>query len=81
MTFSSLKINLIRLDVPERYYSFKKELKPDKFYLIKNGVWEFYYLDERGGKIGYRQFKNENEACDFFYEFLTSRRSEWDDYR
>lgn len=80
MTYTSLKLNLIKLNVPERYYSFKRDQRPDRFYLIKNGFWEFYYLDEKGEKIGYKQFRNENEACNFFYEFLKERQSEWKKY-
>lgn len=35
-----------------------------------NGVWEVYY-SERGNKGSLKVFINEDEACDFFYEWLT----------
>lgn len=81
MTFSELKTLFAKYEVPKTYYSFEDDFWADRFHLVKKDLWEFYYLDERGGKEGYRQFDKESEACMFFFEFVIRRRSEWAAYR
>ena len=34
-------------------------------YNKKDNVWEYYFLDERGGKSGLKTFSNEEKACEY----------------
>ena len=44
----------------------------DKHCIVKNvGVWEVYYT-ERGEKASLRTFATEEEACEYFYSWVTS---------
>jgi hypothetical protein len=79
MNIKELRLKLEDLKIPKRYYSLKKELFPDRFYLVKedNGIWEFYYLDERGGKNEYKSFAFEENACKYFYKKIIEMEYEW----
>ena len=33
-------------------------------------IWEFYYVDERGGKNDYKTFIKEEDACEYMLEAL-----------
>lgn len=37
-------------------------------YNRKKGYWEYYFIDERGGKCNYFTFKTEDEACKFILD-------------
>lgn len=39
---------------------------------IINEKFEYYY-SERGNKTGLKEFDNENEACEYFYNLLMDR--------
>lgn len=40
-----------------------------------NGFWKVYKTRERGGHYVIKEFINENEAFDYFYELLLSRHN------
>lgn len=42
---------------------------------IDDGLWKVYKTKERGGHYIIKEFENENEAFDYFYEFLLSRHN------
>jgi hypothetical protein len=56
-------------NVPKSLYSIDDGLKPDAHHLYKNySVWEYFYLDERGGRNDHRVFHVSSEAFDFLWE-------------
>lgn len=69
MSLKELKDRLHLFNIPESSYSINGELKPDAYILFKNySKWEFFYLDERGGRNDFAQFQNEEDAFDFFWK-------------
>lgn len=64
-----LQNRLISENIVQHLYSFKDVFPNEAICLIEvNGEWEVYY-SERGNKNGLRVFKNEEEACQFFYDW------------
>ncbi|MCF6182812.1 hypothetical protein [Lutibacter sp.] len=82
MNSKELEIKLDELKVPKRYYSLKKGLLPDRFYLVtvEDSYWEFYYFDERGGKNNYKKFLSEENACNYFYSKMIEMKYAWSAY-
>ena len=69
MNLTELKIKLQENNVPERWYSLDDGLKPDACILYKNySVWEFFYLDERGGRNDHKIFKIEEDAFEYLWQ-------------
>jgi hypothetical protein len=73
MNLIELKQKLVENRVPKAWYSLDEGLKPDACILFKNySVWEYFYLDERGGRNDLKFFKNEEEAFDFLWQQMES---------
>ncbi len=72
MKHEELKKELKKLKIPESYYSINgNSWLADAYILQKNYyIWEFYYVDERGGKNDYKIFKTEDEACEYMLKAL-----------
>lgn len=70
MNMSDLEQRLIKERIPIHSYSLKHEL-PNEVYCIyrNNDLWEVYY-SERGRKSSLKNFYSEEEACDYFYNWL-----------
>jgi hypothetical protein len=61
---------LLDENIPRYVYCFDKEYPNEAYCLIKkNGKWQVYY-SERGNKTGLKEFVNEQEACNYFYDDL-----------
>ena len=72
MNTEELKKELNKLKIPENFYSInEKSWLADAYILQKNYyIWEFYYVDERGGKNDYKTFKTEDDACEYMLEAI-----------
>lgn len=69
MKLSELKDKLLTHNVPEHWYSLNEGLKPDACILVKNySKWEYFYLDEKGDRNGFKIFINEEEAFEYFWK-------------
>lgn len=67
-----LKQRLIDENVPAQEYSLEGGLPNEACCLAQNeGKWEVYY-SERGTKTSLKVFDKEEEACDYFYNWLIS---------
>jgi hypothetical protein len=76
MTLLELKDKLYRNNVPDHWYSLDDGLKPDACILYKNyAVWEYFYLDEKGGRNDIRAFNNEEQAFDHLWEKMAYQLS------
>lgn len=72
MNLDELKQKLAQSDIREDFYSLSGGLPNEAFCINEMDTgWEVYY-SERGSKSKRKFFPSENEACDFFYEFITS---------
>lgn len=57
-------------NIPERWYSINEGLKPNACIIYENySLWEYFYLDEKGERLDYKIFSNEEEA----YEHLWNK--------
>lgn len=71
MDIQELEKKLTELRVPSHYYSINDNVSADTYILNKvYNYWEFFYIDERGGRNDYRKFNNENDACVYMLEVL-----------
>ncbi len=69
MNLAELKEKLIIGNIPKSWYSLDEGLKPDACILHKNySLWEYFYLDEKGGRHELTIFSNEKEAFDFLWK-------------
>lgn len=66
-----LEKELNNLGIPKHYYSINGDLKSDT-YILNNicSKWEYFYLDEKGNREGYKSFEDENKACEYLLEKL-----------
>lgn len=70
MTKTELEQRLIEENIPKWSYSLNGGLPNEACCLSKNGqIWEVYY-SERGLKTSLKVFQTEDEACDYFYDWL-----------
>lgn len=61
---------LKQMNIRKDSYSLNGGLPNEAFCLnMHNNVWEVYY-SERGSKSGLKIFYSEEEACEYFYEWL-----------
>jgi hypothetical protein len=68
MDLLELKDRLYWANVPDRWYSLNEGLKPDACILYENySRWEFFYLDEKGGRNDFKVFSNAEEAYDYLW--------------
>ena len=78
MDIESLKKELKRLQVPERWYSINGSLQHDTYFLIQNyHRWEYFYFDERGNRNEYKVFTDEGEACEHFLRTMKQELAYW----
>jgi hypothetical protein len=76
MNLEELKSRIDKNRIPAEWYSLDDGLKTDAFILYKNySLWEFFYLDERGGRNGKRIFKTDEEAYDYLWHKLETELS------
>jgi len=71
MNIYELERKLKIANVPQSIYSIMKGGLPNEVYCLtsENGNWIVYY-SERGNRSGLTVFKNESEACIYFYNKL-----------
>ena len=63
MTKEELKIELSKIGVIESDYSINEGLKPDAYIIEEyDGLWRFFYYDEKGEESQQSLFKNIEEA-------------------
>jgi len=69
MKIKDLEKKLIERGIPSDAYSILKGELPNEQYCITQSAegWEVYY-SERGNKSGLKVFKNEEAACEYFFE-------------
>lgn len=68
MTLDELKNKLHWGNVPERWYSLDDGLKPGAYILYKNySKWECFYLDEKGERVDYEIFQDDQSAYDYLW--------------
>jgi hypothetical protein len=68
MNLIELKDKLYWNNVPERWYSLNDGLKPDACILYKNySIWEFFYLDEKGGRHDNKIFDKDEDAYKYLW--------------
>lgn len=74
MKLDELKQKLLLSNAPERWYSIDDGLKADAYILYKNySIWEYFYLDERGNRLDYKIFKEEEEAYEHLWQKIKNR--------
>jgi len=73
MKLNELKTVLENKRVPKQYYSLNGGLPPDSLCIeqAKNGKWFTYYSD-RGSRSELIEFETEEEACDYFYTWISN---------
>jgi hypothetical protein len=73
MNIEELKKNLTQLRVRSDAYSLTGGLPNESYVIHKVGEnkWETYY-SERGIKSNLRTFENEQDACNYFLELITT---------
>ncbi len=70
MKIQELEKKLIEMNIATNAYSLKGGLPNEAFCIGKEDVkWEVYY-SERGSKANRNEFESEDEACEFFYEWM-----------
>lgn len=70
MDLKALEKRIYELNAGRRYYILNDPNGVAMYmlqYNKKKNIWEYYFLDERGGISDYRTFISEEEACDFVY--------------
>jgi len=74
MNINELKSRLEIIGIDKGFYSLSGGLPSEVFCInrIENG-WEVYY-SERGAKSKLNVFEKESEACNYFYNLITSDR-------
>ena len=78
MDIETLKKELKRLQVPERWYSINGSLQSDRHFLMQNyHRWEYFYFDERGNREGYKVFMDEGDACEYFLRKMKVVLADW----
>jgi hypothetical protein len=69
VNISQLEQELDRLGIAKNRYSINGHLAGDTYVLNQvYSKWEYFYFDEKGNRIGYRNFDHENDACEYLLE-------------
>ena len=72
MDKKQLQTLLISKNIRSDAYSFYSSLRNEAYCIDeKNGIWQVYY-SERGTAWSIMKFDTEAEACDYFYNWITS---------
>lgn len=67
-----LKNKLDKLNVDPLFYTLDGENIPDRVILMNNyKIWQVFYLSERGDIDNMKTYSNEEDACQYMYEYLT----------
>lgn len=75
MNIKELKELLQKENIPENAYSLSGGLQHDTYCIDEiYGTWEIYYT-ELGQKSNLKVFKSEDEACNYFYNWLKETMS------
>lgn len=70
MKLEELRERLLKENIREDVYSLDGGLPCEAICILKSATeWEVYY-SERGSKTSLTCFNNEEEACDYFYNWL-----------
>ncbi|MDF2822136.1 MAG: hypothetical protein K0R15_2584 [Clostridiales bacterium] len=70
MKIQELEKKLVEMEIPLNAYSLKGGLPNEAFCIGKQGSnWEVYY-SERVEKVSKKEFQSEDEACEFFHEWM-----------
>lgn len=70
MRLNQLEKELLELNIPNDVYSLKGGLPNETFCVSEeDGKWETYY-SERGNKSGRKLFDTEEEACQYFLNWI-----------
>lgn len=70
LTLCELEKRLVAEGIPNSLYRLNGGLPNEAFCINQNGQkWETYY-SERGSKAGLKVFDEEEEACNYFYNWL-----------
>jgi hypothetical protein len=73
MTLEKLKENILNWEVPKYLYSINEGLKPNAYIIFENYTkWDYFFLDEKGERIGHRTFNNREDAFDYLWKKLFS---------
>ncbi len=71
MNYKTLMDKIAENNIPHSLISINDGLKPNAYILFKNyDIWEYFYLDEKGGRQGFREFRIEEDAFDFLWKKL-----------
>jgi hypothetical protein len=70
MERKELEVFLINKNIRPDTYSLNGGL-PNEAYCLdeKNGIWKTYY-SERGSAVSVKEFDSENDACEYFLNWL-----------
>jgi hypothetical protein len=70
MTLAELEAKLVSHNVPKDAYCLTGGLPSEKHCIEEvNGKWRVYY-SERGNRTGLKSFDTEQEACDYFFDWV-----------
>lgn len=73
MSIHDLKIALDKAGVNPELYSLDGTALPDRVILNHNyHIWEVFYFSERGTRFEEKEFKSEDDACNYLYSLLTN---------
>jgi hypothetical protein len=71
MNTNELRKNLNFNGIPQRWYLINEGKKSDTHILEEyNGLWKYYYFDEKGNIRNECHFRSEAEACKYIYDKL-----------
>ena len=71
MTYLELLDKIKENKVPSSLYSINQGLRPNAYVIHENyGIWEFFFLDERGARNNQRAFSSAESAYDYLWERL-----------
>ena len=76
MEYNDLIDKINEYNIPSSWYSINQGLKPNAYILFKNyDKWEYFYLDEKGERLGERVFTDPKKAFDFLWNKLLFENS------
>ncbi|AEF16800.1 hypothetical protein Thexy_0757 [Thermoanaerobacterium xylanolyticum LX-11] len=79
MNLKELKERLIKENIPQIWWGIPGQFSPASLsWLEQNeeGNWIVYDQDERGNKYTIKTFTSEEEACEFFYNYVIKEYEE-----
>ncbi len=77
MDLKDLEYRLKSIRIPVQAFEINTEYDTEVYRIVKkDGKWEIYY-SERGNKNSLKIFSNENDACEYFYQWLSNSISQF----